>query len=205
MIGEGEKMTKEKAQAVEGFQIGHRLEELRNDRRMTLIDLAAKTGLERNLLSEIEKGEVVPPVATLLKLAKALNVGMAAFFDGIAVSAAVSVTRKGERVPIKRRPHHHEGEVDYVYESLETKKPGKHMEPFIVEFMPMEIADMVFSNHEGEEFHYILEGKVEFRTNDCVEVLEPGDSIYFESGQNHSFRSLDKQPSKVIAVIWAKT
>jgi transcriptional regulator with XRE-family HTH domain len=205
MIGEGEKMTKEKAQAVEGFQIGHRLEELRNDRRMTLIDLAAKTGLERNLLSEIEKGEVVPPVATLLKLAKALNVGMAAFFDGIAVSAAVSVTRKGERVPIKRRPHHHEGEVDYVYESLETKKPGKNMEPFIVEFMPMEIADMVFSNHEGEEFHYILEGKVEFRTNDCVEVLEPGDSIYFESGQNHSFRSLDKQPSKVIAVIWAKT
>ena len=198
-------MAKEKGKVVEGFRISHRLKDLRHNRHITLLDLASKTGLEKSLLSEIEKGAVVPPVATLLKLAKALNVGMASFFEDVAVSASVSVTRRGEGVLIKRRPHHREGEVDYVYKSLETKKPEKHMEPFLVEFMPMEIADMVFSNHEGEEFHYVLEGKVEFRTDDSVEVLESGDSIYFESGQNHSFRSLGKKSSKVIAVVWTKT
>ena len=197
-------MAKDKDNALEGLRIGHRLKDLRHSRHITLLDLAAKTGLEKSLLSEIEKGMVIPPVATLLKLAKALNIGMASFFEDVATSATVSVTRKEERVRIKRRPHHHEGEVDYVYESLETQKTDKHMEPFFVEFMPMETADMIFSSHEGEEFHCVLEGRLEFRTDDRVEAWEPGASVYFNSDQNHSFRALDKKSSKVIAVVWAK-
>lgn len=41
--------------------------------------MVTKTGLQKSLLEEIEAGDVVPPVATLLKLAKALDVGMAYF------------------------------------------------------------------------------------------------------------------------------
>lgn len=188
----------------EGIGIGTAVKALRAKNHLTLEDLAAKTGLSKALLAEIEDGETIPPVATLLKLANALNVGMAAFFETGTGVEAVSVTRKGERARIKRRPHHHEGEVDYVYESLETKKPGKHMEPFLVEFMPMETADMVFTSHEGEEFLYLLEGKLEFRSDERVEVLQPGDSIYFESERNHSFRSLGVKPSKALVVVWAK-
>lgn len=198
-------MAKKEDRAQEGLKIGQRVKDLRQKQNYTLQDIAAKTGLSKSLLSEVESGEVVPHVSTLLKLAKVLNVGMASFFEDVEVSERVSVTRRGERVRIKRRPHHREGEVDYIYESLETRKPGKHMEPFLVEFMPMETADMVFTSHDGEEFHYILEGKLEFRTDDRVEVLEPGDAIYFESDQNHSFRSLLKKPSKAIVVVWAKT
>jgi transcriptional regulator with XRE-family HTH domain len=198
-------MAKKQDRAQEGLKIGQRVRDLRQKQNFTLQDIAAKTGLAKSLLSEVESGEVVPHVSTLLKLAKVLNVGMASFFEDAEVSERISVTRRGERVRIKRRPHHHEGEVDYIYESLETRKPGKHMEPFLVEFMPMETTEMVFTSHEGEEFHYVLEGKLEFRTDDRVEILEPGDAIYFESDQNHSFRSLIKKPSKAIVVVWAKT
>ncbi len=198
-------MAKKEDRAVEGLRIGRRVKDLRQKQSFTLQDIAAKTGLAKSLLSEIESGEIVPHVSTLLKLAKVLNVGMAAFFENGAVSEKISVTRRGERVRIKRRPHHHEGEVDYTYESLETRKPGKHMEPLLVEFMPMEIPEMVFTSHEGEEFHYVLEGKLEFRTDDRVEILEPGDAIYFESDQNHSFRSLLKKSSKALVVVWSKT
>lgn len=198
-------MAKKEDRAQEGLKIGQRVKDLRQKQNYTLQDIAAKTGLAKSLLSEVENGEVVPHVSTLLKLAKVLNVGMASFFEDVAVAEKISVTRSGERVRIKRRPHHREGEVDYIYESLETRKPGKHMEPFLVEFMPMETADMVFTSHEGEEFHYVLEGKLEFRTDDRVEVLEPGDAVYFESDQNHSFRSLIKKPSRVIVVVWSKT
>lgn len=198
-------MAKKEDRAQDGLKIGQRVKDLREKQNLTLQDVAAKTGLAKSLLSEVESGEVMPHVSTLLKLAKALNIGMASFFeDGEAVER-VSVTRKGERARVKRRPHHHEGEVDYVYESLETRKPGKHMEPFLVEFMPMETSEMVFTSHEGEEFHYVLEGKLEFRTDERVEVLEPGDAIYFESDQNHSFRSLIKKPSRAIVVVWAKS
>ena len=191
--------------AVEEFKIGSKLRELRQNKNYTLQDLVTKTGLSKSVLSEIESGDVVPPVATLLKLAKAFGVGMAYFFEDEVVAEKISVTRSGERIRLERRPHHHEGEVDYVYESLETRKPDKHMEPLFVEFLPMDTADMVFMSHEGEEFLYVLEEKLEFRTDDRIEVLNPGDTIYFESEINHSFRSLSDKPVKAIVVVWAKT
>jgi len=198
------KMASKKSEVNEGVRIGAAVKALREKKRLTVNDVAAKTGLSKTLLTEIEDGETIPPVATLLKLAGSFNVGMAAFFESGTEPETVSVTRKGERVRIKKRPHHHEGEVDYVYESLETKKPDKHMEPFLVEFMPMETTDMVFTSHKGEEFLYLLTGKLEFRSDERVEVLQPGDSIYFESERNHSFRSLDGKPARGIVVVWAK-
>jgi len=197
-------MASKKSEVNEGVRIGAAVKALREKKRLTVNDVAAKTGLSKTLLTEIEDGETIPPVATLLKLAGSFNVGMAAFFESGTEPETVSVTRKGERVRIKKRPHHHEGEVDYVYESLETKKPDKHMEPFLVEFMPMETTDMVFTSHKGEEFLYLLTGKLEFRSDERVEVLQPGDSIYFESERNHSFRSLDGKPARGIVVVWAK-
>jgi transcriptional regulator with XRE-family HTH domain len=189
----------------EGLKIGRAVKELRHKKQITLQDLAAKTGIPKTILDEIESGDVVPPVATLLKLAKAFNVGMASFFEEETADMKISVTRSGERVKIRRRPHHHhEGEVDYIYESLETHKADKHMEPLLVEFQPVDTGEMVFTNHEGEEFIFVIEGRLEFRTDDRVERLEPGDTIYFESDINHGFRSLDGKPAKAIAVVWSK-
>lgn len=191
--------------AAEEFRIGGKIKDLREKSFYTLHDLAAKTGISKFVLNEIESDEVMPPVATLLKLARALNVGMAHFFKDEAPAEQVSVTRSGERLRVKRRPHHREGEVDYIYESLEARMPGKHMEPLLVEFVPMETTEMVFTNHEGEEFLFILDGKLEFRTNDRVESLSAGDALYFDSGMNHSFRSLTDAPARAVVVVWNKT
>ena len=193
---------KKEVQAVDRLKIGSKVKDRRQRKRLTLEDLAAKTGLTKAMLTKIEKDETVPPLGTLLKLSRALDVSMAFFFEDEVDLQRISVTRAGERVRVKRRPHHQEGEVDYVYESLEPKNPSKHMEPFLVEFQPMEISDMVFMSHEGEEFHFVLEGKLEFRTDDRVETLYPGDSLYFESELNHSFRSLEGKPARVIAIVW---
>ena len=190
--------------AVEDLRIGGKIRDLREKNFFTQQDLAAKTGLTRAVLAEIEADEVMPPVATLLKLARALNVGMAYFFKDEAPVEQVSITRAGERVRVKRRPHHREGEVDYVYESLEARMPGKHMEPLRVDFVPMETADMVFTSHEGEEFLFLLEGTLELRTNDRVETLSAGDALYFDSVLNHSFRSLTDQPARAVVVVWNK-
>ena len=56
--------------AVEAFKIGTKVRELREKNRYTLQDMVAKTGLSRDTLAQIEGHEVVPPVATLVKLAK---------------------------------------------------------------------------------------------------------------------------------------
>lgn len=196
--------SKKKKQADDRLRIGAKIKERRQKKRLTLEDLAAKTGLTKSVLANIEKDETVPPLGTLLKLSKALDISMAYFFEDEVELERISVTRSGERVRIKRRPHHQEGEVDYIYESLESRNPNKHMEPILVEFLPLETGDMVFMSHEGEEFHFVLEGRVEFRTDDRVEILNPGDALYFESEINHSFRSLDGKPAKVVACVWSR-
>lgn len=196
--------NQDSASTVSELGIGRKLQSLREKHRFTREDLAAKTGLSKVLLADIEAGEFVPPVATLLNLGRALGVGMAHFFKDEAPGVQISLTRRAERVPIRQRPHHREGEIDYIYESLEINKPDKHMEPLLVEFQPSETSEMVFTSHSGEEFTYLLEGRLEFRTDDRVEILTPGDTLYFESEMNHSFRSLDGKPARALVVVWSR-
>ena len=187
---------------VKALKIGSKVRELRQKKHYTLQDVAAKTGLSKPFLSQIENYHVVPPVATLLKLARAFDVGLAYFFQDEVGIDRIAITRSDERVRVERRPHHRKGEVNYIYEALDTKKTNKHMEPFLVEFPVQDTSEMIFMNHEGEEFLHVLEGNLEFRSIDRVEVLEPGDSIYFESDLSHSFRCLGEKPARAIVVVW---
>jgi len=188
---------------VKALKIGSKVRELRQKKHYTLQDVAAKTGLSKPFLSQIENDHVVPPVATLLKLARAFDVGLAYFFQDEVGIDRIAITRRDERVRVERRPHHRKGEVNYIYEALDTKKTNKHMEPFLVEFPVQDTSEMIFMNHEGEEFLHVLEGTLEFRSIDRVEVLQPGDSIYFESELSHSFRCLGEKPAKAIVVVWS--
>lgn len=190
--------------AAAALKIGARVRELREQRRYTLQDMSAKTGLGKEELAHIETSETTPPVASLLKIAKALDVGMGYFFQETSESEEIAVTRLSERIRVARRPHHLKGEVDYIYEALETKKSDKHMEPFLVEFPPLDTSEMVFASHDGEEFLTLLEGRLEFRTQNRVEVLEPGDSIYFRSNISHSFRCLEQKSAKAVVVVWSR-
>jgi transcriptional regulator with XRE-family HTH domain len=188
---------------VKALKIGSKVRELRQKKHYTLQDVAAKTGLSKPFLSQIENHHVVPPVATLLKLARAFDVGLAYFFQDEVGVDRIAITRRAERVRVERRPHHRKGEVNYIYEALDTKKTNKHMEPFLVEFPVQDTSEMIFMNHDGEEFLHVLEGTLEFRSIDRVEVLEPGDSIYFESELSHSFRCLGEKPAKALVVVWS--
>lgn len=187
--------------AVKALKIGQKIRDLRQSHKFTLQDLAVKTGFSKPFLSQIENDHVIPPIATLLKLARALNVGLGFFFQDETSEDKISVTRPVERVRVERRPHHSKGEVDYIYESLEMKKSNKHMEPFLVEFRSRSRSNMAFVSHDGEEFLYLLEGQIEFRTVDRIEVLNAGDSIYFDSDISHGFRCLSEKPARAVAVV----
>jgi len=187
---------------VKALKLGSKIRELRLKKNYTLQDVATKTGLSKPFLSQIENDHVVPPVATLLRLARAFNVNLAHFFQDEVGSDKIAITRHNERIRVEKRPHHRKGEVNYVYETLETKKTNKQMEPFLVEFPVQDSSEMVFMNHDGEEFLHVLEGTLEFRSVSRVEVLESGDSIYFESDLSHSFRCLGEKAARAIVVVW---
>ncbi|MBI5014401.1 MAG: helix-turn-helix transcriptional regulator [Deltaproteobacteria bacterium] len=190
---------------LDGLGIGTKVRELRQKRRYTLQDLSARTGVSKEILAQLEGGEVMPPVATLLRVARGLDVNVAYFLHPGTeeVERKAAVTRVAERRQIARRSHHDPGQIGYTYESVELHKTRKHMEPFLVTFQPVEKRDMVFYSHEGEECVFLLEGELEFRTAEEVTRLREGDCLYFESDMAHAFRSLGDAPAKALIVVYA--
>jgi transcriptional regulator with XRE-family HTH domain len=195
-------MAKKIDPQLEDLGIGAKIRDLRQKRRYTLQDLSAKTGLSKPLLSQVENGHVMPPVATLLKIARALAVNISHFFQEEEKEEKIALTRASERKRLTRRAHQDASEVGYLYESLELHKPRKSMQPLLVTFQVMDKKDMVFYSHEGEECVYLMDGQLEFRTPDEMRMLKPGDCLYFESDVAHAFRGVGDQPATALIVVY---
>jgi len=185
----------------EELAIGRKIRRLRQKRRLTLQDLSGKTGVPKETLSQIENETLAPPISTLMKIAKALEVDITFFFQEVEAHEKVVVVRAHERERLDTR-HHGRAVSGYFYEALAYKKGKKHMEPFLVEFEVKDKKEMVFFSHEGEEFIFVLEGELEFRTPDEVHILSPGDSLYFESDIPHAFRGIGTANAKALAVVY---
>jgi len=188
---------------VKKLHIGKKIRELRKNGRLILQDLSNRTGLSKALLSQIEKGIVSPPIATLLKISRAFNVNISFFFQDGDPEEKVVVVRKDESKVVDSR-HFGREESGYYYEALAYKKSRKYMEPFLVEFKKKSAGKLSYFSHEGEEFIYLLEGRLEFRTEDREIVLDPGDSLYFESSLPHAYRALGRKNAKALSVIYPK-
>ncbi|MBM4278062.1 MAG: cupin domain-containing protein [Deltaproteobacteria bacterium] len=186
---------------VKNLHIGKKIRELRKKAGFVLQDLSNRTGLSKPLLSQIEKEMVSPPIATLLKISKALNTNISFFFQNDGSEEKVVVVRKDESKVIDSRYFGRE-ESGYYYEALAFKKPKKYMEPFLVEFKRKRVDQLSYFSHDGEEFIYLLEGTLEFRTEDQHYILQPGDSLYFESSIPHAYRALERRNAKALSVIY---
>jgi transcriptional regulator with XRE-family HTH domain len=186
---------------VKKLHIGKKIRDLRKKAGLVLQDLSDRTGLSKPLLSQIEKEVVSPPIATLLKISKALNINISFFFQGGDLEEKVVVVRKDESQVIDSRYFGRE-DGGYYYEALAYKKAKKFMEPFLVEFKRKKAENITYFSHEGEEFIYLLEGTLEFRTESQQYILYPGDSLYFESSIPHAYRALERRNARALTVVY---
>jgi len=90
----------------------------------------------------------------------------------------------------------------YSYTPLTPGAKTKHMKAFLVQIEPRSDHDMVEYQHEGEEFIYVLKGKLEVRVGEHLRVLEEGQSIHFNSGIRHQLRNLSDVPMELIVVVY---
>ena len=189
---------------VKELQIGQTIRELRQKHRMTLQDLSQATELSKPLLSQIENDQVIPPLATLLRIAKSLRVPLQTFFEEEDNTQKCLVVRAGDADRMHRRPSHGGAPQPYFYHSLAYGKKHKHMEPFLVEFDPAHTEQSQPVRHPGEEFFYILEGRVELNHGNDTYILEAGDSVYWDSNEPHSLKALGDRIARGIAVLYPR-
>lgn len=199
-------MTDIKAQIME-FRIGEKIRGLRQQKRLTLQELSELTTLSKPLLSQIENQQVIPPIATLLKIARGLKVDIHFFFEDAGNRQKYVLTRREDVREDERAPRAATNEISrpYTYHSLAQGLRHKHMEPFLVEFENKEWNDTLFFKHEGdEEFIYIIAGELDFHYNSEVLRMRAGDSIYYDSSQPHGWVAVGDGNAKAVAVMYAK-
>jgi transcriptional regulator with XRE-family HTH domain len=177
--------------------LGERVRQTRIARAITLEQLARLTGFTTSYLSKIENRRKVPPIATLARIARALEVDIAYFFAGDRAPSdeSVSVVRARERQPVIRGGT----SFGYDYEGLAHTKRNKHMEPFIFTF-PKSISRDVSFEHEGEEFVFVLSGRVAFEAGNRTFMLAAGDSLYMDSSIPHRGHSIGGEAKALVII-----
>ena len=189
---------------MEEEQISKNIKILRKQQQISLKTLADFTGLTKGYLSRIERSKKAPPYSTLSKIAVALGVD-AAFLLGERIDKTsdkrISFTKKNQGKIVNLMHSLAEGSLyGYGYEALASDKPGKNMEPYIIE---ASFDDEAIFQHEGEEFLYILKGTHEFTYDGKKYIMEEGDSVYFDASMPHTGKSLGTKRAKMLAVLFS--
>jgi len=180
--------------------LGIRLKEARESRGLSLFDIYLRTDIQTDQLSRIEKGEIHPPLGTVIKLAKALDKKIDYFISG-EEGATFTIVRKENREVTSRFDSGREKHYGYEYESLAPLKTDRYMEPFLVTLEPSE-TDEERSTHDGQEFIFVLQGEMEVRLGDSSHILKAGDSIYYESTVPHLVKCHRRKTTKILAVLY---
>jgi transcriptional regulator with XRE-family HTH domain len=190
--------------ATDGHAIGEAISSLRTRLGMTLEQLSSLTGFTKGYLSKIENAKKVPPIGSLSRIARALKTDITELLkpapgqpaaQGQSGDSGFCVVRAADRQPAMRGG----SAFGYDYVSLATGQTARKMEPFLFTF-PSEIDKYVFFEHEGEEFLFVLTGKVEWQAGGSKLILEAGDSIYFNARLPHRGCSLGGEASALVVV-----
>ncbi|OPX39741.1 MAG: hypothetical protein B1H13_09125 [Desulfobacteraceae bacterium 4484_190.3] len=182
--------------------VGERVRSVREKKGLSLTDISQRTGISESILEEIEKGDMDPPLGTVIKLAKALEMKMGYFISG-EETRPFTIVRHNDRTIISRYDSKKGQQYGYQYESLAPHKKDRHMEPFMVTLEPAETEEER-SSHDGQEFIYVMEGTMEVRLGEEVHLLFPGDAIYYDSTVPHLVKCHGKEATKILAVLYAE-
>jgi transcriptional regulator with XRE-family HTH domain len=176
-----------------------KIKSLRKIRGVTLDQLAKVTGLTKGYLSQIENSTKTPPFSTLDKIAYGLSVDITYFFvnsDSEQEDSKITIVKPKERKKVAPGGFRR----GYGYESLAYKRRGKNMEPYII---TVDSKNSGIFKHEGEEFLYILEGILELKYGEKRYILKKGDSVYFDSGIEHSTsRVLSNNKVRMLCIMY---
>jgi len=182
--------------------LGSRIHSAREMRGLTLQDLSSRTGISLETLEKVEANKMIPPLGELIKLGKALEMKMG-YFISPGVEKPMTVVHADKRLVVSRHGKKKSEEYGYFYESLAPEKANRFMEPFLITMVPSEVKEL--STHDGQEFIFVLEGEMRAQVGDQVEILKPGDAVYYDSSSPHLVKCHGDKPTKILAVLYARS
>lgn len=181
---------------MEEINVARRIRETRINQGLTLEELGNRTGFTKGLLSKIENNKVSPPVSTLAKIARALNVSMGEFFAAVE-EKPILIVRAGERTVYCPENSPQGQLIENPIVGFQQQK----MQPIVITIENAENYEQRFYNHPGQEFIMILEGTMGYRYDEQEYVLSEGDCMYFNAEHQHGPLPLGNKRVKYLSVL----
>lgn len=176
--------------------LGNKFRSLRKEKRLTLKDVSRDTGLSVSFLSKLETDKANASLGTFKLLSDYFDKPSTYFFEEIETPYGV-VVRKGQGRKL-RSP-----QTGFILELL-AYDPNTKIEPLLTTLDPGMKSAHLYS-HDGEEFNYIIKGKLKYFLGEEVFILEEGDSIYHRSTIQHGFENIGKGECVYITTITPPT
>ena len=179
-------------------EIADRIKALRTDLGLSMQEMAEATGRDVAEYSAQENGEKDLTVTFLHKCAGKLGVDVIQLITGSTPRlSGYQVTRADEGLSVKRGE-----EFEYLHKASNMK--GRSVDPFLVTapFVEEEQDEPIhLSYHEGQELDYVISGQLRFSFEGREEVLNPGDTVLYDSGRGHGMIAINGKPCVFLAVV----
>jgi transcriptional regulator with XRE-family HTH domain len=182
-----------------------RLVQIRNEKKMSIDELADRAMIHSRLVEQIEKGMVSPSTGALKAISKALDIHLADLFQEVGLSdeeikemdtaAEVAHIKK-----VKRKVLDVKGSRS-VYHYMTPTKAERNLEMLYHEVEP-KASGGDWLSHEGEECCFVLKGKFRIYYGDEAYDLDEGDTLWFKSYKRHKW---ENPSDKITTVVWAIT
>ncbi len=175
--------------AVKSESLGDRIRKMREAQDIELDALAHKTGYAPEYLQEVENGKTAPPVGFLIQISRALKIDSSSLL--------------GEAKKKERRKSYSKRTRAYSYQNLTPDSEDKHLWAYLITLDPKKEHERVAYQHEGEEFVYCLDGEAEIQVKDTNNIIKTGESLHFNSADQHTLRNLIDTETKLLVVVYA--
>ncbi|QDY79970.1 helix-turn-helix domain-containing protein [Streptomyces qinzhouensis] len=168
--------------------VAPKLRELRRRRGLTLEAAAHRAGLSPAHLSRLETGRRQPSLPMLLALARIYGTTVAELL-GESAPEHDPVVRAGSREP---------SQADgWTYHQVGS--PGRAMQTLRL-IVPYGAQGELVRQHPGEEWLYVLDGRVRLGLGDTVHELGPGDSAHYDSLTPHRIAAATRDGAEMLFV-----
>jgi len=170
--------------------LGQRARQGRENLGLSLEDVAHDTGYPLDVIMQVEEDKIVPPVALLLQLSRALKLNM---------EDAEGNEAKATRV---RKKSHRKRVESYAYIPLTKPGDDKHLRAYLVTIDPKTEHRGVEYHHDGEEFIHVLKGELTIHIGENIKELVKGESVHFNSALHHKLSNPKGETTKLLVVIY---
>jgi len=175
------------------IDVGNRLRQLREARKVSMRTLATMSGLSANALSMIERGKTSPSVSTLYRIADALTVPVTDFFGPDEARKKIDLLKADERT---RLPF-----LRGLWEGLGGEQFTGRAMPFMLTLESGASSGPNHMLHSGHEFVYCLRGHLEYQVEGQLYNMEDGDSLLFAANLKHRWRNPGGTVTNALVII----